>query len=189
MQGPDDKFRCSAAFQIRPVLIAQPSLPTGMQLIGVDYLLGTKVGVAGIRNFLLPSMGPQLEGAQPAAVELSDTLTLIGQGLNAPGLTVNFASGVLVPNVQHPQALSVVVDGLDPTAISAGNIAVSVSQTLTSGLSISSPRSRVALLPTVSTMSYCTDCGGVSSRSRRLRDDRGHRRAVGPRKATTWSLR
>jgi hypothetical protein len=167
MQGPDDKFRCSAAFQVRPVLIAQSSLPTGMQLIGVDYLHGTKVGAAGVRNFLLPSMGPQIDGAQPAAVELGDTLTLIGQGLNASGLTVNFAAAVLMPNVQHPQALSVVVDGLDPTALSAGNVAVSISQALTGGLAISSNMIGVALLPTVASMAIVS-IAAVSAANRNV---------------------
>lgn len=167
MQGPDDKFRCSAAFQVRPVLIAQSSLPTGMQLIGVDYLHGTKVGAAGVRNFLLPSMAPQIDGAQPAAVELGDTLTLIGQGLNASGLTVNFAAAVLTPNVQHPQALSVVVDGLDLTALSAGNVAVSISQALTGGLAISSNMIGVALLPTVASMAIVS-IAAVSAANRNV---------------------
>jgi hypothetical protein len=152
MQGPDDKFRCSAAFQLRPVLIAQPLLPTGMQLIGINYQLGTTIGLAGVRNFVLPSLGPQLDGAQPTAIELGDTLTLLGGGLDASGLTVSFASAVLTPNMQHPQALSVVVDGLDPTTISAGHVPVSVSQILANGLAISSEMVGVSLLPTVSSM-------------------------------------
>jgi Pvc16 N-terminal domain len=152
MQGPDDKFRCSAAFQVRPVMIAQPQLPAGMQLIGVNYQLGTKIGLAGVRNFVLPSMGPQLDGAQPAAVELGDTLTLVGNGLDAPGLAVNLGSAVFTPNMQHPQALSILIAGLDPTSISAGSVAASVSQTLANGLSITSGMVGVALLPTVTSM-------------------------------------
>jgi hypothetical protein len=152
MQGPDDKFRCSVAFQIRPVLIAPPQLPTGMQLIGINYQLGTTIGLAGVRNFVLPSLGPQLDGAQPPAVELGDTLTLLGNNLDASGLSVNFASAVLTPNMQHPQALSILVNGLDSTALSAGNISVSVSQALASGLVISSGLVGVALLPTLASM-------------------------------------
>jgi hypothetical protein len=153
MQGPDDKFRCSAAFQVRPVLIAQPQLPSGLQLIGVNYVLGTKAGLAGVHNFVLPSLGPQLNGTQPAAVELGDALTLIGDYLDAPSLTVNFGSATLTPGMQHPQALSVVVDGLDTTKVSAGNISASISQQLPNGPVISSGVVGVLLLPTISGMS------------------------------------
>jgi len=153
MQGPDDKFRCSAAFQVRPVLIAEPQLPTGMQLVGINYVLGTKIGLTGVRNFVLPSLRPELDGAQPLAVELGDTLTLLGNGLDAPGLSVNFGPAILTPNAQHPDALSILVSGLDPTVMSAGSISVSVSQMLASGLAISSGLVGVSLLPTVAGMS------------------------------------
>ena len=152
MQGPDDKFRCSAAFQVRPVMIAQPLPPTGMQLVGINYRLGTIIGIAGIHNFVLPGMGPQLDGSQPAAVELGDTLTLLGNNLDVVGLSVSFGAATLIPNSQHAQALSVLIEGLAPAAISAGNIPVSVTQVLPAGPSISSGLLSVALLPTVSAM-------------------------------------
>ncbi len=153
MQGPDDKYRCSAAFQVRPVLIAQPQPLTGMQLIGINYLLGTTIGRAGVKNFVLPSLGPQLDGARPAAVESGDSLTLLGEGLAAPALTVKFGSAVLTPGMQTAQTLSVRIVDLDPASISAGMLSVSVSQTLAkgtaTGLAISSGVVGVALLPTV----------------------------------------
>lgn len=152
MQGPDDKYRCSAAFEVRPVLIARPQLPAGLQLVGVDYAAGTEIGLAGVKNFVLPSMGPQVESARPLSVELGDTLMLLGSGLDAPDLAVQFGPASLVPNMQQPQALSVVVAGLDPATTSAGNVSVYVSQTLASGLAISSGIVAVALLPTVAGM-------------------------------------
>lgn len=156
MQGPDDKYRCSAAFQVRPVLIAEPQPVTGLQLVGVNYVLGTEIGLAGVRNFVLPSLGPQLTDAQPWSVELGDTLTLLGNNLGASGISVHFGSATLTPNSQHSDSLSILISGLDPTVISAGNIAVSASQTLASGLSISSGAVSVALLPTVATISIVT---------------------------------
>lgn len=152
MQGPDDKYRCSAAFQVRPVLIAQPIPISGLQLVGINYRLGTKIGLAGVQNIVLPSMGPQIDAVQPPAVEIGDALTLIGSNLGAPGLSVQFGAASLIPNAQHPQALSVVVEKLDPTAVSAGNFPVSVHQALANSLSISSGVASVALLPTVSGM-------------------------------------
>src|SRR5258708_232311 len=40
MQGPDMKYRCSAAFQVRPVLIAPADPPSYSQLVGIDYTAG-----------------------------------------------------------------------------------------------------------------------------------------------------
>ena len=156
MQGPDDKFRCSAAFQVRPVLIAEPLPPSGLQLVGVNYVLGKKIGLAGVQNFVLPSLGPVLAGAEPPAVELGDTFTLSGDGLDASGICVNFGPTTLIPNMQQPQSLAVAVTGLDPTIISAGQIPVSVRQTLASGLSISSGSVSVSLLPTISGVTIVT---------------------------------
>jgi hypothetical protein len=157
MQGPDDKYRCSAAFQMRPVMIAEPTPPIGgMRLVGVNYQLGTIIGLAGVRNFVLPSLGPELLGSQPSAVELGDTLTLLGHNLDAPGIAVIFGPARLTPNAQHLQALSVLVQGLDPTTISAGSIAVSVVRELPNGPSLSSGVVGVSLLPTVSSMTIVT---------------------------------
>ncbi len=156
MQGPDDKYRCSAAFQVRPVLIAEPQPLTGLQLVGVNYNLGTRIGLAGVRNFVLPSLGPQLTDAQPPSVELDDNLTLLGNGLEASGIAVQFGSATLTPSAQHPDALLVVVNGVDPTVMSAGNIPVSASQTLASGLALSSGLLSVSLLPTIATISIVT---------------------------------
>jgi hypothetical protein len=153
MQGPDDKYRCSAAFQVRPVLIAEPLPPSGMQLVGINYVLGTKIGLAGVKNFVLPNLGPVLTGAHPLEVELGDTLTLTGESLNGGNLTVSFGAATLVPNKQQPQAMAMVVNGIDPTVMSADKIAVSVRETLASGLVLSSGLVNVSLLPTVASVS------------------------------------
>ncbi len=150
MQGPDDKFRCSTAFQVRPILIAEPLPPTGLQLVGINYVSGTKIGLAGVQNFVLPNLGPVLIGAQPPAVELGDSLTLMGESLSDSGISVSFGAATLTPNMQQPQSLSVVVNGIDPTVMSADKIAVSVRETLPSGLAISSGLVNVSLLPTIS---------------------------------------
>jgi hypothetical protein len=165
MQGPDDKYRCSAAFQVRPVLIAQPQLSGGLQLIGINYVLGTTIGLAGVRNFVLPSMGPQLDGAKQTSVEIGDTLTLIGSGLGAPGLTANLGAAAFVPSMQQPQALNIAVDALDPTIISAGNQSVYVSQTLVNGLALTSGVVNVALLPTVTGMTILSIAAVSSTNS------------------------
>lgn len=152
MQGPDDKYRCSIAFEVRPVLIAQAVPPVGMQLVGVNYLLGTTIGLKGVQNFVLPSLGPKLESVEPAQVELGDTLTLSGSGLNEPGISVQLGSATLTPNSQKLDTLTIPVSGIDSTTTSSGNIPVSISQTLSNGHSITSNVASVALLPSVSTI-------------------------------------
>jgi hypothetical protein len=156
MQGPDDKYRCSAAFQVRPVLIAQPQLPTGMQLVGIDYQLGIKIGLAGIQNFVLPTLGPELENADPQKVELGDTLALSGRGLGEPGISINFGPLTFVPSMQKSTRLEIFLGSLDPARISAGNISVSATQELGNGVQISSGAVNVVLLPTIATMTIAS---------------------------------
>ena len=163
MQGPDDKYRCSAAFQIRPVLVAKTVAPsTGLQLVGVDYVTGQKIGYAGVQTAVLPSMGAHVDSASPRLVEQGDTLTITGSNLNLPGLTVNFGAIQFVPTTQQPSHLQVVLQALDPAAISAGNIAVSVTQTLPSGVTLSSSMASVGLLPTITAMTVVGALAAVS---------------------------
>jgi Pvc16 N-terminal domain len=150
MQGPDDKFRCSIAFQIRPVLVGLPEAPSsGMQLVGIDYASGKTVGLGGVQLAVLPSLGPRLTGASPPSVSLGDALTLSGNALNAPGIAVQFGSATLTPSMQTSSQVGVAVSGLDPNTISAGAISVTVVQTLSNGVPLSSNPLGVNLLPTV----------------------------------------
>lgn len=157
MQGPDDKYRCSTAFQIRPVLVAKPIAPaSGLQLVGVDYVTGKRIGLAGVQNAVLPSLGPRIDAASPALVEQGDTLTLTGSGLNAPGLAVSFGSAQLAVTMQQSTVLQASVAPLDATRMSAGNIAVSVTQTLPTGVVLSSSVVNVGLRPTILGMTLGT---------------------------------
>src|ERR687894_757265 len=60
MQGSNDKYHLSVAFQVRPVLIAPPEPASYSLLVGVDYVTPpappTVIGEAGIRIPLLPSL-------------------------------------------------------------------------------------------------------------------------------------
>jgi hypothetical protein len=157
MQGPDDKYRCSTAFQIRPILVAKPAAPTsGLQLVGIDYTTGATIGLAGVQSAVLPSLGPRIDDALPSLVEQGDTLTLTGAGLNAPGLEVRFGQALLAVTMQQSTQLQARVQLLDPTQTSAGNIAVSVSQTLSTGVQLSSTVQSVGLLPTIAGMTLGT---------------------------------
>jgi hypothetical protein len=151
MQGPDDRFRVSVPFQIRPVLVATSEPPSSMQLVGINYLTSTTIGAAGIRNLLLPSLGPSIGSVAPSQVAPGDTLAITGVGLGAAQLAVRFGNVVLPVTMQQAGTLKCVVGGpaLDPLKISAGSQPVVVVQTLAGGKTLSSNALSTALLPIV----------------------------------------
>jgi hypothetical protein len=75
MQGNDERYRLSAAFQIRPIMIAPADVP--------DYApLVTSVGPPADEGVLvLPSLGPRLDEIEPERFEAGDTVTVSGQDL------------------------------------------------------------------------------------------------------------
>ncbi len=72
MQGPEERYRVSAAFQIRPVMIAPSESP--------GYALPVKtVGPPGAQGVVvLPSLGPKIETINPEKFSAGDTITLTG---------------------------------------------------------------------------------------------------------------
>jgi hypothetical protein len=155
MQGPDDRFRMSAPFQIRPVLVATPEPPSSMKLVGVNYLTDTSIGLAGVQNILLPSLGPRIDSAAPSQVQAGDVLTITGTGLGSDRLSVRFGNVELPVSMQQPGKLQCVVGGvtLDPTEISAGSQPVVVSQNIGNGKTLSSNALSTTLIPIVTGVS------------------------------------
>jgi len=154
MQGPDDRYRMSVPFQIRPVLVATSEPPSSMQLVGVNYLTDTTIGLAGVQNIVLPSLGPVIDSVTPPQVAPGDTLTVTGNGLGADQLTVRFGNIVLPVTMQQSGKLQCVVGGaaLDPVHISAGSQPVVVAETLANGKILSSNALSTSLLPVVSSV-------------------------------------
>jgi hypothetical protein len=154
MQGPDDRYRMSVPFQIRPVLVATSEPPSSMQLVGVNYLTDTTIGLAGVQNIVLPSLGPVIDSVTPPQVAPGDTLTVTGNGLGADQLAVRFGNIVLPVTMQQSGKLQCVVGGaaLDPVHISAGSHPVVVAETLASGKILSSNALSTSLLPVVSSV-------------------------------------
>jgi len=75
MQGTDERYRVSAAFQVRPVMIASGEPPAYAPLV-------RSVGPPAAEGVLVvPSLGPQLEALEPARFEAGATLTLRGRDL------------------------------------------------------------------------------------------------------------
>lgn len=135
MQGSDEKYRCSMAFEIRPVMIAAEALPSYSLLVGVDYITTTVIGEQSIQIPVLPSMGPSIEALSPTVIEPGGTLSVIGTDLHLAGLFVRFGPVELSVTAQKPNALQCLVDGDVPqgTVISAGTHPVSVAQALPGG--------------------------------------------------------
>jgi hypothetical protein len=149
MQGSEEKYRCSVAFEIRPVMIAADGLPGYSLLVGVDYEHATVIGEDGIRIPVLPALGPTLTDVSPAVVEPGDELTMTGDELHLSDLSVRFETVELSITAQRPSSLHCTVDGTiaDGTMLSAGTHAVTVEQSLPDGRRRASNQLAVGLRP------------------------------------------
>jgi len=151
MQGSDEKYRLSIAFQVRPVMIATAELPSYSQLVGVNYETMTLIGEKGIRIPVLPSMGPTLDEVSPLSFELNDTVTLKGSDLHLANLSVHLGPVELPVTMQQPDRLQFVVrpDIATPALISAGGHPISVTQLISTGRQRKSNPVVGSLRPTV----------------------------------------
>jgi Pvc16 N-terminal domain/IPT/TIG domain len=158
MQGPDDKYRCSVSFEIRPIMIV-PTEPVSYNLlVGINYQAGNTIREdLGVMVDVLPSLGATIERLSPTLLEasLTSTLTLDGNDLNLAGLVVKFGTVELPVTVQTPTSVTCNANStvLDSRLISAGSHPVSVVQILPSGKRRSSNLLIANLLPIVSSVS------------------------------------
>ncbi len=137
MQGSEEKYRLSVAFQVRPVMIAPAEPPSYSLLVGVDYSTTpvTLVGEKDIHVGVVASMGPAITAISPASFELGATVTVYGTDLHLANLSVNLGPISLPVTMQRPDELQFVVreDIANGATISAGSLPLSVSQLLPSG--------------------------------------------------------
>jgi hypothetical protein len=138
MQGSDEKYRLSAAFQVRPVMIAPAETPSYSLLVGVDYITPpapTIIGEAGVHIPVLPTMGPVITKVEPESFDPGATVTLEGTDLHVADLSVMLGPVELPVTMQQPDRLQFVVNEAiaTPAVISAGSHPVSVSQLLPGG--------------------------------------------------------
>jgi hypothetical protein len=137
MQGSDEKYRLSIAFQARPVMIATREPASYSLLVGVDYTTtpATTIGEAGIHIPVLPSLGPVITTISPAKFELGSTVTIFGTDLHLSHLSVRLGSVDFPATMQQPDRLQFVVseDVGTGDVISAGSLTVSVTQLLPTG--------------------------------------------------------
>jgi hypothetical protein len=137
MQGSDEKYRLSAAFQVRPVMIASAEAPSYSLLVGVDYTTApaTIIGEAGVHIPVLPTMGAVITKIDPESFDPGATVTLEGTDLHVADLSVMLGPVELPVTMQQPDRLQFVVNEAiaTPDVISAGSHPVSVSQLLPGG--------------------------------------------------------
>lgn len=137
MQGPDEKYRFSVAFQVRPVMIAPRQLSSYPLLVGVNYTNSPPaiIGEDGIIISALPSLGPTITHVSPGRFEVNSAITIFGNDLNLSGLSVMLGSAELAVISLQPNRLQCMVNGniAAGNVISAGNHPISVVQILPTG--------------------------------------------------------
>lgn len=153
MQGTDERYRVSAGFQVRPVMIVGGEPPS--------YALPVKtVGPADAGPDVLPSLGPWLDRLDPERFEAGDTVTLSGQGLSSEVTEVAVGSaGYPVTAAPSGRVVAVIPDA---TSLSPGSYPVSAVRFLPSGRRLASNALLGHLVPSVTTAAHgaLADQGG-----------------------------
>lgn len=142
MQGTDERFRVSAAFQVRPIMIA-PGAPSSYAPLVLSVGSPANEGV-----IVIPSLGPVLDAIDPEAFEAGDILTLTGQDLGSAQWVC--VGDTLFPVIGAP-AGAVRIRIPVATALSPGSYPVAVTRELPSGRLFASNALAATLQPTVAT--------------------------------------
>jgi hypothetical protein len=157
MQGSDERYRLSVAFQVRPVLIVPAALPRGALLVGVDYSSAaqTVIGRDGVQIDVTASMGATLLRVEPARFELGAPFTLYGDDLNSSSHEVLLGDVPLTILERAPDRLRVQAQAAngapleDGTRLSAGELPLVVRRRLLNDRFRSSNLLAASLLPTL----------------------------------------
>lgn len=158
MQGTNERYRLSVAFQMRPVMIVPGAEPRHALLVGVDYSTApeTIIGEEGIHIDVQPSLGPSLSRVEPARFEAGSSIRIYGDDLHGADLDAVLGDTVLTITERRPERLTVTVEGspgtpiASGTALSAGELPLVVRRRLSPTRTRSSNLLAAGLLPTVS---------------------------------------
>jgi Pvc16 N-terminal domain len=126
MQGPDQRYRSSAGFEVRPIMIAPSGLPTYSLLVGIDYTKdpAVKIGLQGIKIDVesLPPR-PSIIEISPRKFEIDNTIVLYGRNLNVSDLSAFLGSEKLIITSQKNDTLECLasLSHTDENSIMAGN--------------------------------------------------------------------
>jgi hypothetical protein len=150
-QGSEEHYRCSLAFQVRPVMIAPAEPPSYSLLVGVDYTTGTIPGEDAVHVPVIPSMGPSIASIEPAEFAAGAEVTVEGADLHLAGLAAKLGPVELPVTSQRVDRLTfrVLPELEDGDRISAGSHPLAVTQQLPTGRRLSSNMVVAGLLPRV----------------------------------------
>ncbi len=111
--GADERYRLSAAFEVRPVMIVPAEPIRFPQRVGIDYTASpnTEIGADGVGLAVIPTMGPRLSGLEPAAVEVGQRATVRGQDLHLGGLEAWLGDVQVRVVSQRPDEAGVEIEG------------------------------------------------------------------------------
>lgn len=125
MQGTDEKYRLSVAFQVRPVMIVPSEPPRFSLLVGVDYTRAppATIGEDGVGLAVLASLGSRLTSVEPPAFEPAAEFTLHGEDLHLSNLDCLLGNVALSIVGQRPDTVTVRAEGAVPSGAPEGPIA------------------------------------------------------------------
>jgi hypothetical protein len=153
MQGSEDKYRFSMAFEVRPVMIATGEPPSHSLLVGIDYTQDPGVELTeeekGVHIDVIPAMGPVISSVSPGKFEVGEAVTISGTNLDQAGLSVSLGPAELGAAAQQPGKLQFNIAGTiaGGEVISAGSHPLKVIKTLSYGRIRSSNLLVAHLLP------------------------------------------
>ena len=141
MQGTDEKYRVSVAFQVRPIMIA----PTVPPLYSLPVKTVGPPGAEGV--VVIPSLGPRLESVDPEKFIAGTELTITGQDVNA-SVTEVIVGGESYP-VSDAAEGQIKMTVPAATTLSAGSHELYLVRELAGGRKLKSDSLAVQLLPEV----------------------------------------
>ncbi len=159
MQGAEEHYRLSIAFEVRPVMIL-PAVPsTSTLLVGIDYSTTppTEIGQEGVVIDVMPSLGPGLDRIEPAAFEVGAEVELFGDDLHGTAVEAVLGDQVLQVLERRADRLLVRIEGAPGTPIADGGTLSAGEHGLAVRRRLSPTRVRTGglqlarLLPTVNT--------------------------------------
>lgn len=113
MQGTDEKYRLSVAFQVRPVMIVPADPPRYSLLVGVDYTQTPPVAIGdeGVGLAVAASLGPVLKDVEPGRFEPGEAFDISGVDLHLGELECWLGPAQLSIVAQRPDRMTVRAEG------------------------------------------------------------------------------
>ncbi len=160
MQGSDEKYRFSMAFEVRPVMIAPREESSYGLLVGIDYSSepSTEIGRDGVRIEVFANLGMRIDEVDPALGTAGIDVTLSGENLETDNVVARLGPVELPVISVRPGAVRITLDPatINGSSISAGSHPLTLVKKLPAGRERSSNLRAFDLLPTVTSVAPLT---------------------------------